>query len=79
MQEELLGTDIIEYRTKACILCGERSTVRARWHQFVAWGKGMLIQDAFPELSDDERELLKTGTHPECWNILFPDEEDCGD
>lgn len=74
-----LGSDVIEYRTKACPQCGKSSIVRAKWHQFVSWRNGMLIQDAFPELSKEDRELVKTGIHPECWEKFLPEEEDCGD
>lgn len=76
---DLVGTDIIEYITKKCVQCGKSSIVRARWHQFIAWHNGTLIQEAFPEMSVVERELLKTGIHPECWELIFPSEEECGD
>ena len=31
------------------------------------------LQVAFPEWSADKRELLITGTHPECWDAIFED------
>jgi hypothetical protein len=37
---------------------------------------GQLAQNAFPHMSDGEREMLITGTHPECWEKLFPPEEE---
>lgn len=37
--------------------------------------KGLLIQDAFPNLSNDEREFIKTGITPDEWNETFKDEE----
>ena len=40
---------------------------------FVNWQSGKLIQDALPELSAGERELLISGTCDECWQRLFPD------
>lgn len=33
-----------------------------------------LIQDAFSELTDDEREFLMTGMTPEQWDETFPEE-----
>jgi len=36
----------------------------------------MYIQDAFPTLDSDDRELLKTGFHTTCWNEAFGDDED---
>ena len=41
--------------------------------QFVAWEKGALIQDAFPNLTPDEREFLKTGITPDEWDVMFGD------
>jgi len=35
----------------------------------------ILIQQAFPDMSLGERELLKTGFHPKCWDSLFIEEE----
>jgi hypothetical protein len=38
------------------------------------------IQDVFPELSNELREQIMTGTHPECWNTMFAEtecDEDC--
>ena len=39
------------------------------------WESGMLIQDAFPMLSADEREFIKTGITPEEWDAAFGEEE----
>ena len=40
------------------------------------WETGMLIQDAFPALSDDEREFLMTGSTPEEWQDVFGSDDD---
>lgn len=32
---------------------------------------GTLIQDAYPQLTDNEREFLKTGSTPEEWDELL--------
>lgn len=34
-----------------------------------------LIQDAFPDLTSDQREFLMTGTTPEEWKEVFGDPE----
>jgi hypothetical protein len=37
--------------------------------RLLSWRRGdKLIQEAFPELSDDDREFIKTGITPEEWN-----------
>lgn len=58
-------------RCKPCPMCGKGSTVEVSEEGFNKWRKGELIQNAFPELKSDERELLITGTHSECWDKLF--------
>lgn len=36
----------------------------------IAYGNGMRIQDAFPFLTPDERELIMTGICDDCWNLM---------
>ena len=40
-----------------------------------AWNNGMLIQNACPELTDEEREFIMTGITPEEWAAEFGEEE----
>ena len=40
-----------------------------------AWNNGMLIQDACPDLTDEEREFIMTGVSPEEWKAAFGEEE----
>ncbi len=42
---------------------------------FKAWDSGELIQNAFPTLSADEREFIKTGITPQEWEAVFGEEE----
>ena len=35
--------------------------------QLVAWEEGALVQDAFPNLSADDREFIKTGISAQEW------------
>ncbi len=59
-----------------CIVCGKSATVQVTEEGLHRWNMGQLAQNAFPHMSDDEREMLITGTHPECWEKLFPPEEE---
>ena len=43
--------------------------------QLEAWASGKLIQNAFPDLSPDEREFLQTGITTEEWETRFKGEE----
>jgi len=58
-----------------CPHCGDLNRIILEDDKLTAWWKGAFIQDAFPDLSDAERELIKTGTHKECWNAMFGNEE----
>lgn len=40
------------------------------------WISGMFIQDAFPDLSADEREQIKTGIHPACWDRIMAEDDE---
>lgn len=39
------------------------------------WGAGFPIQNAFPFLSPDEREFIKTGIMPDEWDAMFGGQE----
>jgi hypothetical protein len=62
-------------RTPRCPVCRHDDIMEVDEHGYTAWLNGTLIQDAFPEMTADDREMLKTGTHPECWEKMFGDDE----
>lgn len=43
--------------------------------QLDAWARGMLIQQAMPDLTPDQREFIMTGITPAEWDETF--KEDC--
>lgn len=55
-----------------CVKCKKEKTVVVLVSELAAYGRGELIQNAMPNLSDDEREFLISGFCPECWDSLFP-------
>lgn len=50
-------------------------TLRQIVEGFERYDEGVLIQDAFPFLTPDEREFMMTGITPEEWDRLFGEEE----
>ena len=44
--------------------------------QLNAWMSGMLIQNAMPHLSADEREFIMTGITADEWNAAFADHDE---
>lgn len=81
-----IGSDVIDgelvkqgtfwtFRT-TCPLCGKSAEVRnLRKNAYEWWRRGAMVQDAFPELTADEREILVSGTHGRCFDAGFPEEE----
>ena len=59
-----------------CRLCNEVADLTVNIEGFVAWQGGKLIQEALPELSADQRELLISGTCDKCWNEMFGSDEE---
>ena len=61
--------------TRVCMVCGQTSVVTMTNHEYASWFMGYDVQTVFPSWSPEQRELLITGTHPECWATLFGDED----
>jgi len=62
-----------------CIHCHQfRPVILDGSEYFAYFNRGIPVAQAFPTLSLDQRELLITGTHPQCWDALFADEDDEG-
>ena len=63
--------------TPMCTVCGATTLMYLDETAYTRWqNHEILIQQAFPDLSAGERELLKTGFHPACWDSLFKEEDD---
>ena len=37
---------------------------------------GAFLQDAFPDLKPEVREMIHTGYHPECWDKVMGSDDD---
>ena len=68
--------DIKTVETRACLHCGKTSLVAVDAAKLKRWEQGELIQRVWPEWDADERELLITGIHPECWTLMRLDEDE---
>lgn len=53
-----------------CPVCDCRSFIQVDLDPFIRWLNGEFIQDVWPELDAGQRELIKTGTHPDCWDQM---------
>ena len=65
----------IRFQPHDCVVCGKRhDPVILDAEKYYRWKKGgECIQDVFPdsEMTKDQREILISGTCPECWDELF--------
>ena len=59
-----------------CRHCQQVTDLTVSVKGFADWQGGELIQNALPELSADQRELLISGTCPTCWDKMFPSDEE---
>lgn len=60
-----------------CPRCQRDWEVTVDEANYQSFKKGdILAQEAFPELSPAERELLITGFCDDCWNDIFPPEDE---
>lgn len=66
--------DEITIHTPKCIVCDGQGLVTMPRAAYFDWRDGAFIQDAWPQATATERELLISGTHPECWNLTFGEE-----
>jgi hypothetical protein len=63
--------DICVYTT-TCRMCGVANDITLDFQSYMKHYTGeYLIQDIWPNLSADERELILTGIHPVCWEKMF--------
>lgn len=67
--------EMVTITTPTCIMCGQKGAVTVRRDQLEAYEKGAFAQVAFPTLSAGDREMLITGTHSDCFDELFPEED----
>jgi len=61
----------MKIETPACPVCGDTGTVEVSLEELERYAAGELVQNVWMNKSLNWRELFITGTHPECWEILF--------
>lgn len=80
MQEAIRGYIVTEEGnntviSKECKVTGQLYTLKIPTEKYIRWRHGKeLCQNVFPDLSDDEREFLISGTTPEEWSELMGEE-----
>lgn len=59
-----------------CIHCQTVYELELNPQALMEWQGGKFAQDAFPDLTSGQRELLISGTCDTCWNRFFPNDDD---
>lgn len=62
--------------TGPCVITGVQCSVTVPAAGLFKYRSGALIQDAFPDLSLDDREFLMSGCSPQGWAETFNDAEE---
>jgi hypothetical protein len=61
---------------KICIHCNNETQFLMTQDDYDRWKvNGEYIQNVFPEEPKDIREWMISGTHPKCWDEMFPEED----
>lgn len=69
-------TRVDEYMlVRDCPMCGGEARVRIPAQGLWDWEHGAFVQTAFPGLSADQREMVMSGTHPKCWDLMMGEDE----
>jgi hypothetical protein len=55
---------------RPCPTCPAEQRVTVDTAAYERWLAGAYIQDAFPALTADQREILMTGICPKCWDAM---------
>jgi hypothetical protein len=74
---ELVDPHRYVFEAGPCKMCNRTETVEVLGSSLWKYDQGAHVQDAFPSLSDADREFLfLSGICGECFDKLFPDDED---
>jgi hypothetical protein len=67
---------MLEVETHPCLGCGQTAWFSMTQEQYNAWKQGVHVQVIFPDWSAEDREMLISGTCPDCWEEMWAEEED---
>jgi len=59
-----------------CTYCNIPQVVTVTAQAYYNWDHGMFVQNAFPNLSKDEREFLVSGICGKCFDKMFAEPEE---
>ena len=57
--------------SRQCPICGKINTVEVKEEDYRDYQNGALVQNCFPYLTRDEREIIISGICTKCWDFMF--------
>ena len=75
--EVALGLDnktLIMFK-RQCIFCGGETQFITETNKYNEWRNGNYIQNIWPEVSKNIRETMINGTHTECFDKMFKEQD----
>jgi hypothetical protein len=60
----------------ACTCCDIVHLIGTSLTGYMSWRAGAFVQEAFPEVPKEYREMFISGTCPECWERMFGNDDD---
>jgi hypothetical protein len=67
---------MMQIPTLPCLGCGESTWLTVTEEEFARIQAGEHIQRVLPHFSAEDRELLISGTCPDCWEEMYAEDED---
>jgi hypothetical protein len=64
-------TETTTITTRECMFCGKTSHIEVTATQAGALAAGHPVHTVLPQMPPALREVLISGTHPECWQTAF--------
>jgi hypothetical protein len=62
---------------RICVVCGTVHNFKVTKDEYERWmNRGEFVQNVFPTITPEVREMLLNGTCPECFDKLFPPDPD---
>ena len=59
---------------KSCWICGTEHEVFVDTNDFIDWQEGKYVQQVWPNLTADDREVMISGTCGPCFDKMFGDD-----
>jgi len=57
--------------TRICQWCNKPASIEVGLDSFNEWCAGGHAQKVWPSLSAEQREIIISGTHGECWDLMW--------